>query len=171
MTDDRERLEWASSKPALFHPLPLIRVRSSLRFTSSVLVVALFNFACATVRERRTIPPEVESAIGTISDEIAAERYENIYKEASDLWRQDATLDESVAALKTLRSKLGLVENRTLQSAIEQENSSGPLKGRAYIVTYRTKFQNGEGMETYTLVERNSRWELARYFVNSTALK
>ena len=122
-------------------------------------------------RSRRSIPPEVESTIGTISDEIAAERYDKIYNEASELWRQDATLDESTATFKTLRSKLGPVENRTLQSATELQNSGGPLKGSAYVVNYRTKFQNGEGMETFTLVERDGRWLLARYFVNSTALK
>jgi hypothetical protein len=64
-----------------------------------------------------------------------------------------------------------MVENRMLQSAIEEQNSGGPLTGRAYIVIYRTKFQKGEGMETFTLVERDNRWLLARYFVNSTALK
>jgi uncharacterized protein DUF4019 len=113
----------------------------------------------------------VESTIGTINEEIAAERYDKIYNDASELWRQDSTLEQSTATFKTLRSKLGAVENRTLQSATEQQNSSGPLKGRAYIVTYRTKFQNSEGMETFTLVERDGRWLLARYFVNSTALK
>ncbi|MDQ6651121.1 MAG: DUF4019 domain-containing protein [Acidobacteriota bacterium] len=136
-----------------------------------IVLISLFASACALSEERRTIPPEVESTIGTISEEIAAERYERIYDEASDLWRQDATLEQSVSSLKTLRAKMGIVENRMLQSATEQQNSSGALKGRAYIITYRTKFQNGEGMETFTLVERDNRWVLARYFVNSTGLK
>ena len=136
-----------------------------------ILLISLPSFACAARTERRSIPPEVESAIGTLSEEIAAERYDKIYNEASELWRQDSTLEQTVSTFKTLRTKLGAVENRTLQSATEQQNSGGPLKGRAYIVTYRTKFQNGEGMETFTLVERDGRWLLARYFVNSTALK
>jgi hypothetical protein len=135
------------------------------------LVVSLFGFACATNQGSRSLPLEVESAIGTINDEIAAERYDKIYNDASELWRQDASLEESTATFKTLRTKLGLVENRTLQSATEQQNSGGPMKGRAFIVAYRTKFQKGEGMETFTLVERDGRWLLARYFVNSTALK
>ena len=138
---------------------------------ASVLFVSLLSFTCATNHGSRSLPPEVESAIGTINDEIAAERYDKIYNDASELWRQDATLDESTATFKKLRTKLGSVENRTLQSATEQQNSGGSLKGRAYIVAYRTKFQNGEGMETFTLVERNGHWLLARYFVNSTALK
>ena len=99
-----------------------------------ILVVAVMGLACASNQERRSIPPEVESTIATISEEIAAERYDKIYNEASELWRQDATLEESMATFKTLRTKLGLVENRMLQSATEQQNSGGPLKGRAYIV-------------------------------------
>jgi hypothetical protein len=136
---------------------------------SAILFVGIPGFACRG-GERRTMPPEVESAIGNVSDDIAAERYDKIYNESSDLWKQAATLDESITTFKTLRIKLGTVENRTLQSATEQENSGGPLKGRVFIVTYRTKFQNAEGMETFTLVERNGNWLLARYFVNSTAL-
>lgn len=136
-----------------------------------VLLASLLGFACASNRGGQTIPPEVEATISTISEEIAAERYDKIYSEASELWRQDATLDESTATFKTLRTKLGPAENRTLQYAIEQDNSGGLLKGRVYIVTYSAKFQNGEGMETFTLVERDGRWLLARYFVNSTALK
>jgi Protein of unknown function (DUF4019) len=158
----------AASVPFVSRSIP---IPFSLECSSLLLFLSLFSFACAANPERRGIPPEVESAIGTISEEIAAERYDKIYNEASELWRQDSTLEQSIAAFKTLRTKLGTVENRTQQSATEQQNSSGPLQGRAYIVTYRTKFQNGEGMETFTLVERDGRWLLARYFVNSTALK
>ena len=140
-----------------------------------VLLVAIFvsfaSLACGLQTERRSLPPEVESAIGTVSDEIEAERYEKLYTEASELWRQDATLEQSIATFKTLREKLGPVESRGLQSATEQTNSGGPLKGRAYILTYRTRFRNGEGMETFTLVERKGQWLLARYLVTSTALK
>ncbi len=136
-----------------------------------VLIFAVLSFACGSDLERRSIPPEVESTINEVVDDIAGERYEKIYSEASELWRSDTTLEQSVATFKTLRTKLGPVENRVMQSATEQQNSGGPLKGRAYIVTYRTRFQNGEGMETLTLIERDSHWLLARYFVNSTALK
>ena len=143
------------------------KARISLVF----LFVSLFCIACAANQGSRSVPPEVESAIGTINDEIAAERYDKIYNDASELWRQDSTLEQSAATFKALRTKLGVVENRILQSATEQQNSGGPMKGRAFIVAYRTKFQNGEAMETFTLVERDGHWLLARYFVNSTALK
>ena len=147
-------------------PLLNLNIRYAL-----VLAIAVLGLGCGLSSERRSIPAEVESTIGSVSDDIAAERYEKVYSEASELWRQDATLEDSIATFKTLRTKLGVVENRVLQSAKEQENSSGPLQGRSFIVTYRTKFQLGEGMETFTLIQRNGRWQLARYFVNSTALQ
>jgi hypothetical protein len=154
----------SKTKPApdTWHPTPVLY---------ALILLAIVSSACGSSPGRRTIPAEVESTVNSVSDDIRAERYEKVYTEASDLWRQDATLEDSVATFKTLRTKLGEVENRTLQSATEQEKSGGPLKGRAFIVTYRTKFQHGEGMETFTLVERNGRWQLARYFVSSTALQ
>jgi len=161
-------------REAVFHQsFLMLDERNFIRpFTCAlILLVAVFGLACAPSVERRSIPPEVESTISSVGDNIAAERYEKIYNEASELWRQDATLEQSVSTFKTLRAKLGTFENRVLQSATEQQNSGGPLKGRAFIVTYRTRFQNGEGMETFTLIERDRQWLLARYFVNSTALK
>ncbi|HKR59111.1 MAG TPA: DUF4019 domain-containing protein [Pyrinomonadaceae bacterium] len=127
--------------------------------------------ACGLKPESRGVPMEVEAAIASVSDDIAAERYEKIYNEADDLWKQELDLDKTVSVFKTLRTKLGKMVNRELHSAKEQENSGGPLQGRVFIVSYRTRFEKGEGMETFTLVERDHQWRLARYFVNSTALK
>ena len=73
------------------------------------------------------IPSEVESVIGTVSDDIAQERYDKVYNEASELWKHDATQQQSAETLKTLHTKLGKVESRTVNSATEQQNSGGPL--------------------------------------------
>jgi hypothetical protein len=149
------------------------KIRNSICKVECLLMLAplLVLTACGLKAERRSIPPEVEAVIGTVSDDLAAQRYEKLYNESSDLWKQDSTLDQSVAVFKTLEMKLGKVENRTLNSATEQHNSGGPLKGHAYVITYQTKFERGEGMETFTLVEHDHQWLLARYFVNSTLLK
>jgi Protein of unknown function (DUF4019) len=136
-----------------------------------IFAAAFLVEGCGISSERRNMPPDVESAIHTIIDNISHERYEVIYRDASELWRQDVSLEESINSFKTLQVKLGAAENRTLQTAKEQENSGGPLKGRVYIVVYKTKFEDGEGMETFTLVDRGGQWKLARYFVSSTALQ
>lgn len=170
MRDEPASLKSAALQcSVLFWPRPF----RSFRFFEAVFL-ALISFsavACNLQSERRGIPPEIESRINAISDDINGERYEKIYNEGSDLWKQAATLEQSVSEFKTLAVKLGKADRRTLHSAAEQHNSSGPLKGQAFIVSYQTKFEKGEGMETFTLIEKDHQWLLARYFVNSMALK
>ncbi len=170
MTDEGGSLKLVRFSCAIF--IVPVSMRVTRSFQLAWILLALFSgIACSPRSERRGIPPEIEAVIGTVSNDIAAERYEKIYHDAADLWKQQLTLEESTAAFKTLSTKLGKVQNRTLNSATEQHNSGGPLKGNVFIVTYQTKFEKGEGMETFTLVERDRQWQLARYFVNSTELK
>jgi Protein of unknown function (DUF4019) len=141
------------------------------RSLSFLLILLFFLCGCGLKTSKGGIPAEVESVIGTLTDDIAQQRYDKVYSEAASLWKQDATAEQSAEVLKTLHAKLGIVQNRAVHSATEQENSGGPLKGHVFIVTYQTKFERGEAMETFTVIEENGRWKLARYFVNSTALK
>jgi hypothetical protein len=145
-----------------------------LRPRSIFLIVLLSAFvapACGRYGESARVPTEVNEVVTNVGENIAQERYEQIYNESSELWKKDVTLEQSNEVFKTLRTKLGKPESRTLHSATEQQNSGGALKGHIYILTYQTRFEQGDGMETFTLIEDNGRWLLARYFVNSTALK
>jgi Protein of unknown function (DUF4019) len=127
--------------------------------------------ACQPDGARPRVPSQVNEVVVNVTEQIAEERYQQIYNESSELWKKDVTLEQSNEVFKTLRTKLGRVESRTLNGATEQENSGGALKGHVFILSYETHFERGDGMETFTLIEENGRWMLARYFVNSTALK
>ena len=137
----------------------------------TLLLMVFVPVAACRQAERTRVPSDVNEVITNIGEQIAQERYEQIYNESSELWKKDVTLEQSNEVFKTLRTKLGRVETRALNSALEQENSGGALKGHVFILSYETRFERGDGMETFTLVEQNGRWLLARYFVNSTALK
>jgi hypothetical protein len=117
------------------------------------------------------MPPGAQAALDAAIEDIDAGRYEKLYNEAADEWRKAATLDESKATFRTLHDKLGKVHARELQSASEEQTSTAPIRGHSLVVTYRTSFEHGDGMETITLLERNGHWSLARYFVTSDALK
>lgn len=139
-----------------------------------LVLIALLSataFACGISNQRERVPSEVADVVANIGNNIDQERYEQIYNESSNLWKQSVTLEQSNDTFKTLRTKLGKVESRSLNSANEQQNSGGPLKGHAFILSYETRFERGSGMETFTLIEENGRWLLARYLVNSTDLK
>ena len=127
--------------------------------------------ACGQGVQRGRVPAEVLEVVTNVGDLISQERYEQIYNDSSERWKQDTSLEKSNEIFKTLRTKLGRVETRSLNSAVEQDNSGGVLKGHVFILSYETHFERGDAMETFTLIEENGQWRLARYFVNSTALK
>ena len=134
------------------------------------IAAALTLMACQDV-DRGRVPSEVQEVVTHVGDLITQEQYDRIYSESSERWKQDVTLEQSNETFKTLNTKLGKVESRSLHSANEQENSGGVLKGHVFILSYQTRFERGEGMETFTIIEENGQWRLARYRVNSTALK
>ena len=150
-------------------------LRQTCRLSFAIFLIVFLSTltvsACRQEAERARVPSEVNEVVTNVGENIAQERYEEIYNESSELWKKDVTLEQSNQVFKTLRTKLGKPESRTLHSATEQQNSGGALKGHIYILTYQTRFEQGDGMETFTLIEDNGRWLLARYFVNSTALK
>ena len=132
----------------------------------------IFAVACnSNAQRQRGIPPEAQATIDTITGDIDAGRYEKIYREAADEWRQTTTLEQSNESFSTLKTRLGNIKGRTYQTAREEQSSSGQLPGHSLVVRYYTTFERGEGTETFTLVERDGRWLLARYFVNSDTLK
>ena len=135
------------------------------------LLLASLACACGIANQGKRVPAEVEDVVLNIGSNIDQERYEQIYSDSADLWKRDVTLEQSNEVFKTLRAKLGKVENRALNSAAEQQNSGGPLKGHIFILSYETRFERGAGMETFTLIEENGNWRLARYLVNSTDLR
>ena len=135
-----------------------------------ILVLLVLSSACSEGMHRRGMPADAKAVLDTSIEDIDAGRYEKIYQEAADEWRNEATLEESKATFMTLRDKLGGVRTRNMQTAREEDTSTGPIPGHSIVVVYQTSFERGGGMETFTLLERGGRWYLARYFVTSSQL-
>jgi hypothetical protein len=135
-----------------------------------VLALALVVAACTRGERRSGIPPDAQTVLDTAIEDINTGRYDKLYTEAADEWRRDTTLEESKATFERLREKLGRATVRSLQTAREEQTSTAPVAGHSLIAIYQTSFEQGHAMETFTLVERDGKWYLAKYFVSSTAL-
>ncbi len=147
---------------------PRLTFINSLRLTFAFcLLPFVFIAGCAMQASRSGVPPLAQAAIDTVTNDISEGRYEKIYNEAADEWRAAATLEQSNATFKRLKEKLGDVKSRSIQTATEEDKHGT----HTFTIDYKTTFDHGDGMETFTLVERQGRWLLARYFVNSDALK
>src|ERR1044072_2816305 len=106
-----------------------------------IALTSLLSVAACRSDDRGRVPSDVNEVITNVGDDIANERYEKIYNEASELWRRDVTLEQSNEVFKTLRTKLGKVSTRSLHSAAEQQNASGQLKGHVFSLSYETSFE------------------------------
>jgi hypothetical protein len=129
-----------------------------------------FAFACA-VDERRNIPAEAQAAVERVTEDIAAGRDAKVYEEAAGEWRAAVSADENERILSRVRERLGRVENRVLHTGREQAAASAPLSGHTLELVYNTRFERGEAMERFTLLERGGGWLLAGYSVTSDILK
>jgi hypothetical protein len=147
-----------------------MRKKRGLLVLGGVALLVL-SLSCKPGVRRSGIPAEAQSALDTSLEDIDAGRYEKLYHEAADEWRNDATLDESKATFQKVLERLGRVRTRNLQSAREEQTSTAPIAGHSVVVAYQTSFERGDGMETFTLLERGGQWYLARYYVTSSALK
>src|SRR4029078_11740970 len=81
--------------------------------------------SCRGYVERARVPSEVQEVVARVGEEIAQERYEEIYNESSNLWKQDVTLEQSNEVFKTLHTQLGKIASSSLKSDTEQQNSGG----------------------------------------------
>jgi Protein of unknown function (DUF4019) len=149
---------------------------ATLSATSRTLPTLLAACACAllwgcAVDERRGIPPAAQAAVDGVTEDIAAARDAKVYGEAAEEWRAAVNAEENARLLGRVRERLGRVESRTLHTGREQQSAAAPLKGHTLELAYRTRFERGEAMEKFTLVEREGRWLLAGYSVSSDVLK
>ena len=157
----------------------VIQLESSLFHPSSFIlhpflfgVLLILTLACNAGQQRQTsIPDAAQATIDAVTANIEAARDDMIYREAAEEWRRTATAEQSKATFETLRLKLGKIKERARKTVHEEQKTAGEAAGHRLVIRYDTKFERGDGMETFTLIERDGRWLLAGYMVNSDVLK
>ena len=144
---------------------------SALRCLQLTALCSLLFSGCAVDERSSGLPAGAQAAIDRLTEQYAEGRFAEIYAEAADEWRAAATEDQSRATLERARERLGRVVSRATVRAAVQENGAGTSGARTVSVNYNTKFERADAHEAVTLVERDGRWQLARYAVNSEALR
>jgi hypothetical protein len=139
--------------------------------TCLVALLLLSSIACAIDRHRSGLPPGAQTVIDELTEEIAAGEFNQVYVNASDEWRATVSAEENERILARVRDTFGRVQSRAAVRAAERGDESGALADHTVSISYNTKFERGDAIESFTLVERQGQWRLARYAVNSNALK
>ena len=147
------------------------RMKARGLILTCITAALVLSISCTRGERRGGIPADAQTVLDTVIEDINAGDYDKLYNAAADEWRRDTTLEESKATFERLREKLGRASVRNLQTAREEQTGTAPVAGHSLIAIYQTSFERGHAMETFTLVERDGKWRLAKYFVSSTALQ
>lgn len=142
-----------------------------IEFLISIIALAAC-LSCNSGSIRRSgIPAGAQTVLETAIQDLDAGRYAQLYQNASVEWRNQSSETESTATLQRLREKLGVARTRSLQTAREEQTGTAPVPGHSLTVLYQTTFDRAEGVETFTLIEHEGRWALAKYYVSSSSLR
>src|SRR5207237_9387151 len=76
--------------------------------------------ACSQTARRSGMPAGAQTVLDASIEDIHAGRYEKLYQEAADGWRQSATLGQSESPLTPLHETLGNVRVRDSETAREE---------------------------------------------------
>jgi hypothetical protein len=151
------------------------RVISGRNIKRLSLLCALAVFAslgsCRVDERQSGIPSTAQELINAFTEDFNSGRFDKIYLESAEEWRTRVTIEQSNETFGTLKERLGAIKERTYTSGKQQQNPSANLPGNSLVVRYNTKFNRAEGMETFTLIEREGRYLLAGYSVSSNLLK
>jgi len=142
-----------------------------LALIALVLGLNLMLSGCSAGARRSGIPADAQSVLDSALEDIDASRYDKVYQEAADEWRNQVTQDESRAKFQAVRDSMGKVRTRTLHSAREEQTSTAPVAGHSLTAFYQTVFERASGMEAVVLVEHGGHWYLAKYYVTSSGAK
>jgi hypothetical protein len=127
-----------------------------------VLVMTLLLVACSSSKDTA----KAESAITDFRKAMTAQQFEQIYDSAGEDWRKATTKEESVKFLAAVERKLGGVQEST-RTGWRVNIGTG---GKIVTLGYHTKFERGEGDETFIYRIKDNKSQMLGYHVNSMQL-
>lgn len=133
----------------------------SLAITAIVVVFLAWQCGTAILQGRRL----ATSAVDRFHQQLNAGKFEEIYQEAAEGFRQGSKHEEIVRFLNAVHAKLG---NAGTTSAGNINVSATP-NGTFVTTQYATTFEKGDAAETFTWLKTGGGLKLYSYNVQSNA--
>jgi hypothetical protein len=133
----------------------------------SLLILSLFlcsPLALAQGSEKET------AAIAAAKEWLAlvdSSHYGQSWKQAADYLKSSVTKEQFRDSLKAVRTPLGRVRSREIQSAVPLTSLPGAPDGDYVVIQFKTSFENkASAVETVTpILEKDGRWRVSGYYI------
>ena len=127
-----------------------------------VVILGSVASACSVGKDTKA----AESAVSTFREQLSKSAFGEIYNAAADDWKKSISREDSDAFLGAVNRKLGAVKSSTQTGWRDNATTSGHF----VTLVYHTKFENGDGDETFVYRLEDGRSVLAGYHINSMAM-
>lgn len=131
-----------------------------------ISMVALAGIAGALL----TIAGPAEDEASTIGQKWLAllddQKYEESWKQAGSMFRNEVKPDSWVASLKRFHDPLGSLVSRTASKVDFAKTLRGAPDGDYAIIHYTSEFKNKSITERLTLVKEDDKWQVAAYAIH-----
>ena len=89
------------------------------------------------------------------------------WENASELFRNSVSKDDWIKALEGIRTPLGRIIKRDIDSKEYRTSLPGAPEGEYVVITYKTEFENkGNSIETVTpMKDKDGKWRVSGYFI------
>jgi hypothetical protein len=131
------------------------------RIAAVVLLAALAS-GCSVGKDTKA----AEAGVSTFREQLSRGAFGEIYETAADDWKKAISREDSDAFLGAVNRKLGAVKS-TAQTGWRDNATTG---GHLVILVYHTKFENGDGDETFEFRLEDGHAVLSGYRINSMAM-
>ncbi len=137
-------------------------------FTRFCLVVLIV--AGAAVAARGDEAEKIQAATAAAEKWLAlvdADKHEESWKEAAELFRNAITPEQWQQALKAARGPLGKLVSRKLKSATYETSLPGAPDGQYVVIQFDSEFENKKvAVETVTpMLDKDGQWRVSGYFI------
>jgi len=129
------------------------------RLTVLCIMTAILTLTTANAQSEAEVSADAQKWFSLVDDL----KYEESWKEASSMFRNEVTQDQWIAALTRSRKPLGALVSRTRARIQFAKSLRGAPDAEYVILHFQTTFANKTATERLTLVKEDRTWRLAAF--------
>jgi hypothetical protein len=137
------------------------------RRTATLIVLALIAIFSANIAFAQTAGEEATGAGKNWLSLLDDQKYDESWKQAGSMFRNEVKQDQWVAALEKSRQPLGSPVSRAASRLDFTKSLRGAPDGEYAIIHFTTEFKNKTSItERLTLVKEDGKWQVAAYAIH-----
>jgi len=129
------------------------------RLTVLCIMTAILTLTTANAQSEAEVSADAQKWLSLVDDL----KYEESWKEASSMFRNEVTQDQWIADLTRSRKPLGALVSRTRTRIQFAKSLRGAPDAEYVILHFQTTFANKTATERLTLVKEDRTWRLAAF--------